>query len=35
VIGVVIAVIQRRRGETPTLDIEDEVTAAHMPVGPA
>lgn len=34
-IGVVIAVIQRRRGEAPTLDIEDEVTAAHMPVGPA
>jgi hypothetical protein len=28
-IGVVIAVIQRRRGEAPTLDIED---AVHTPV---
>jgi hypothetical protein len=31
-IGVVIAVIQRRRGEAPTLDIED---AVQTPVGRA
>jgi amino acid transporter len=33
-IGVVIAVIQRRRGETPTLDLEEEVPAG-VPVGGA
>jgi hypothetical protein len=26
-IGVVLAVIQRRRGQTPTLDIDDVTTA--------
>lgn len=35
VIGVILAVIQRRRGEAPTLDLEEEVTAEHMPVGGA
>jgi amino acid transporter len=34
-VGAVIAVIQRRRGETPTLDIEDEITAEALPVGGA
>jgi amino acid transporter len=34
-IGVIIAVIQRRRGESPTLDLEEEVTAAHLPAGGA
>jgi amino acid transporter len=34
-IGVIIAFVQRRRGETPTLDLEEEVTAARLPVGGA
>ncbi len=34
-IGVVVLVIQRGRGEAPTLDLEEEVTQAHVPVGGA
>lgn len=34
-IGVIIAVVQRRRGEQPTLDLEEEVTQAQVPVGGA
>jgi len=34
-IGVVVLFIQRGRGEAPTLDLEEEVTQAHVPVGGA
>ena len=34
-IGVVVLLIQRGRGEAPTLDLEAEVTEAHLPVGGA
>ena len=35
IIGVVILFVQRGRGQAPTLDLEEEVTQAHVPVGGA
>lgn len=35
IIGVVVLLIQRGRGQAPTLDLEEEVTHEHVPVGGA
>jgi hypothetical protein len=32
IIGVILAVIQRRRGEAPTLDLEDELAEPRLNV---